>query len=152
LTELDGAVLMTLLTADPAERQAKVQQMLLERLGGDSSQPGLLSALSGTGATAPDDVDDAPPALDGLYREASLLSAELRRVTALLAEAARALGACPRCLGTDERCEVCGGAGTPGAEVPDVERFEHHVAPAVRRLADEAGPIDHFTEKEGEVT
>jgi hypothetical protein len=133
LTKLDGAVLMTLLTADPAERQAKVQQMLLERLGGDSSQPGLLSALSGTGVTAPEEADDAP--------------AELQRVTALLAEAARALGACPRCLGTDEGCQVCGGAGTPGAEIPDVERFEQLVAPAVRRLADEAGPIDHFTER-----
>jgi hypothetical protein len=139
---IDGAALISLLSADPADRQALAQRLLLQSVGGD-----LASAGVGNGAQAVDH-DETPRALRGLYREVGTLDAELRRVASLLADAAAALGACPRCLGSDEFCDVCGGQGTPGTDLPDVELFEELVSPAVSRLADDAGHIDNAREEQ----
>ena len=51
---------------------------------------------------------------------------------------ARALGACPVCVGGDAGCPVCGGSGVPGWAVPDPDLFAAYVAPALRRLQGEA--------------
>lgn len=51
---------------------------------------------------------------------------------------ARALGACPVCVGGDAGCPVCAGSGTPGWAVPDPDLFAAYVAPALRRLQGEA--------------
>src|SRR3954467_6946719 len=139
---LDPAMLMSLLNADPAERQAAVQRMLIERMGGKGSAFDLASAMAG--AREADPAPDPPaPALRGLYREAAALTAELSRAEHLLGRVATALGACPRCLGTDEECGICAGDGAPGRDAPDGERFYELVAPAVRRLAEETGPTHH---------
>jgi hypothetical protein len=136
---LDAGTLMALMAADPAERQAQVQRLLVQHLGGGSSGAGLAAALAnGNGTPPPPAHDDGPPAeLRGLYREAAALAAELRRATGIVGDVADALGACARCLGTDERCPVCLGRGVPGSKEPDAPRFDQLVAPAVRRLAGE---------------
>lgn len=51
---------------------------------------------------------------------------------------ARALGACPVCVGGDAGCPVCAGSGAPGWAVPDPDLFAAYVAPALRRLQGEA--------------
>ena len=56
----------------------------------------------------------------------------------LRAALARALGACPVCVGGDAGCTVCGGSGTPGWAVPDPDLFAAYVAPALRRLQGES--------------
>lgn len=55
-----------------------------------------------------------------------------------LADVARALGACPVCLGDSSDCPACAGAGSPGWTVPEPELFEAMVVPALRRLQSEA--------------
>ena len=47
---------------------------------------------------------------------------------------AAALGACARCWGEDVSCPRCGGAGEPGAWVPDRNEFRHYVLPALQAV------------------
>jgi hypothetical protein len=135
---LDAGTLMALMAADPAERQAQVQRLLLQQFGGGAAAPDLAAALGNrNGTTPPTSEDAAPPELRGLYREATALAAQLRRSVGIVEEVAAALGACRRCLGTDDGCPVCVGRGLPGSETPDPQRFDELVGPAVRRLAGE---------------
>jgi hypothetical protein len=55
-----------------------------------------------------------------------------------LTDVARALGACPLCLGDSPDCPACSGAGAPGWSVPDPEMFEAMVVPGLGRLQSEA--------------
>jgi hypothetical protein len=135
VSALDAGTLMTLFATDPEQRGALVQRLLLERLGGEAAGP--------TAANGPAQASSARdnPRLRGLYREAAMLDTELDRTSRLLATVAEALGACTRCLGEDEACELCGGAGEPGSEAPDPDGFARLVAPAVHRLAEDVGDI-----------
>jgi hypothetical protein len=137
---LDSSLLLSLLTGDPAQRDAQVSKLLAQRVGGDGSGPDL-SALF-TPAPEPAAAPEPSAATSALYREVQLLDEELRRVAAIVAAVGAALGACPRCLGTDDVCTVCGGAGVAGASDPDRDRFAALIAPAVVRLADEEGAVD----------
>ena len=74
---------------------------------------------------------DAVEVLDVLQR----LDAEVHALRARTARLAAALGACPRCVGEDEGCPVCGGRGVPGARRPHPGMFDEIVRPAVRRAA-----------------
>jgi hypothetical protein len=139
---LDSSLLLSLLTADPAQRDAQVGKLLAQQLAGGSSAPdlsGLFAEQATPGSQAP--AEPSEPAR-ALYREAQMLDGEVRRLLTLVADVASALGACTRCLGTDERCSVCGGSGTPGTNDPDRDRFAEFVAPAVVRVADEEGAVD----------
>jgi hypothetical protein len=127
---------MTLFAADPEQRGELVQRLLLERLGGEAGGVTAANGRAGQAASA-----DDSPRLRGLYREAAMLDTELARTAHLLATVAEALGACTRCLGEDEACEQCGGAGAPGSEAPDPDGFARFVAPAVHRLAEDVGDI-----------
>jgi hypothetical protein len=133
VSALDAGTLMTLFATDPEQRGALVQRLLLEQLGGDAAG---LTPANGRAAS-----DNESPRLRGLYREAAMLDTELGRTSRLLATVAEALGACTRCLGEDEACELCGGAGAPGSEAPDPDGFAKLVAPAVHRLAENVGDI-----------
>jgi hypothetical protein len=137
---LDAGTLMTLFATGPEQRGALVQRLLLERLGGEGG--GLADLLAEQRGT-PADNCRASSRLRGLYREAAMLDTELGRTAHLLGRIAEALGACGRCLGEDEACELCGGAGAPGSEAPDPDGFAELVAPAVHRLAQDVGDIDH---------
>jgi hypothetical protein len=59
--------------------------------------------------------------------------AELDTLRTRNAELADALGACPRCFGSDALCEHCHGRGQPGGRAPDPAAFRSYVLPAVRR-------------------
>jgi hypothetical protein len=142
VSALDAGTLMTLFASDPEQRGALVERLLLERLGGDAGGPGPADEPAGQAASAHDS-----PRLRGLHREAAMLDTELGRTARLLARVAEALGACTRCLGEDEACELCGGAAAPGSEAPDPGGFAELVAPAVRRLAQDVGDT-HPEEKE----
>jgi hypothetical protein len=131
---LDSASLMSLLTGDPTDRDARLQQLLLQSLGGTTGGlPGAATEEPSTDA-APASTDDA---LARLRSEVSLIEREFGRVSGLLADVGAALGACPRCLGTEENCPICAGAGVPGSGDANAERFDALVAPAVRRIAGE---------------
>ena len=56
---------------------------------------------------------------------------DLREVNDTLA---RALGACAYCWGGDSDCPNCGGMGSAGNELPNLELYHELVAPAVRRV------------------
>jgi hypothetical protein len=75
---------------------------------------------------------------DALYAELEVLRA---RNTILAA----ALGACPRCFGTDPECpdDHGTGGGEPGSFLPDAAVFREWVAPAVRRVRAEHGSRPH---------
>ena len=124
---LDTGMLLSLLTGDPAGREAQLSKLLTQQFAGAATQP-----------TAP---QDGSPA-SALYREAQLLDDEVRRLLAIVADAAGALGACPRCLGTEESCPACAGTGKPGSTEPDRELFAELIAPAVIRVVDEEGALD----------
>ena len=47
---------------------------------------------------------------------------------------ARAVGACPACLGEDRVCKACGGKGSPGKYKPDRILFEELIMPVIGRL------------------
>jgi len=138
---LDPSLLLSLLTADPAQRDAQVGKLLAQQLGGGSSAPDLSGLIPDTGTSQPQTPEPSGPAR-ALYREAEMLDGEVRRLLTLVADVAGALGACARCLGTDHACNICGGSGTPGTSEPDRDRFAEFVAPAVVRLADEEGAVD----------
>jgi len=60
----------------------------------------------------------------------------------LVGQLAARLGSCPRCWGTDARCETCGGRGSPGHFPPD-PHLREWLGPALARTtdtADAAGP------------
>jgi hypothetical protein len=137
---LEPTLLLSLLTADPAQRDAQVGKLLAQQLAGGSSAPDLSGVFADKSTPAPQ-AEPSEPAR-ALYREAQMLDEEVRRLLTLVADVAAALGACTRCLGTDERCSVCGGSGTPGTSNPDRDRFAEFVAPAVVRVADEEGAVD----------
>ena len=138
---LDSSLLLSLLTGDPAQRDAQVGKLLAQQMAGGTSAPDL-SGLFADKATAPPQGSAEPTEpVRALYREAQMLDGEVRRLLTLVADVAAALGACTRCLGTDERCGVCGGSGTPGSNDPDRDRFAEFVAPAVVRVADEEGAV-----------
>lgn len=139
---IDSSLLLSLLTADPAQRDAQVGKLLAQQLAGGGSGPDLSGLFATPGAPSPPARAEPSAQAAALYREAQLLDEEVRRLLALVADVAAALGACPRCLGADESCDVCGGHGTPGTSDPYRERFEELVAPAVVRLADEEGAVD----------
>ena len=136
MSPLDVATLLSLMAANPVDRQATVQRMLLDHMSGDAA-----AAAPAASVLAPDRPTGAPDALRGLYREAEHLHAELRRVGGLLGRTARALGACERCLGTEEACERCAGTAPPGTEVPEMAEFDVLVAPALRRLSEELDAV-----------
>jgi len=138
---LDTGVLLSLLTADPATRESQVSKLLAQQLGGAGAGPSLEAILGAAGSTPqPAATSDSPTA--ALYREAQLLDDEVRRLVAIVADLAGALGACPRCVGTDDACHVCAGAGAAGSSEPDRELFAALVAPAVVRVVDEEGAFD----------
>jgi hypothetical protein len=139
---IDSSLLLSLLTADPAQRDAQVTKLLQQQLVGGGSGPDLSGFFDQAGVPSPPAPTEPSAAATRLYREAQLLDEEVRRLLALVADVAAALGACPRCLGTEESCNVCGGHGTSGTNVPDRDRFTELVAPAVVRLADEEGAVD----------
>ena len=141
MSGLDAAALMSLMAADPTTRQSQLQRLLMERMG----TPAHTGAAPG-----PEPEADAGPSLHRVIREATRLSDETDRLTRLLADVGRALGACPRCLGTEPECARCGGSGGPGTSTPDVDRFECVVAPAAQRLV--ADTADHRFPMEEQVT
>src|SRR2546423_124293 len=47
---------------------------------------------------------------------------------------AKAVGACPRCWGEDNRCPVCHGKGYPGSFKIDMKLFEEIIMPALRQI------------------
>jgi len=49
---------------------------------------------------------------------------------------AQALGACPRCWGSEAACEICGGAGRAGSIEPNPPLFAKFVVPALRRMTE----------------
>ena len=125
---LDPALLIGLMSGNTDDAQARVQQLLLQSLAADTgSEPAR---------------GNADEALRRLQKELSFIETEFRRVSSLLAHIGEALGACRRCLGTDAECSICAGAGRPGREDPDAERFNALIAPAVRRLAEEVGAVE----------
>jgi hypothetical protein len=135
---LDPSTLLALLTADPAQRDAEVSRLLTQQIGG-SGGPDLTSILTSTTAAPaePAPASQRSEATQALYREADLVAAELARLQALVVEVGEALGACGRCLGTDQDCRFCSGDGGAGTDEPDTELFAELIAPAVARLADE---------------
>jgi hypothetical protein len=62
------------------------------------------------------------------------MRAELRWLREKNDEVTAALGACYLCWGENSQCEICGGAGGPGAFEPDQEKFSRLVTPALRRI------------------
>lgn len=138
---LDSSLLLSLLTADPAQRDAQVGKLLAQQLSGGSSAPDLSGLFTDTSSPQPETPEPSGPAR-ALYREAQMLDGEVRRLLTLVADVGAALGACTRCLGTDDACSVCGGRGAPGTSDPDRDRFAEFVAPAVVRVADEEGAVD----------
>ena len=137
---LDPALLLSLLTADPNQRESQIGKLLTQQLGGANGAPDL-SALYG--ATPPAPAQGEPTAQTAaLHRELQIVDDELRRAHALLADVAAALGACSRCLGSDESCTLCVGTGAAGTSEPAPDRFAELIAPAVLRLADEEGAVD----------
>ena len=73
-------------------------------------------------------------ALRSLQRMARSMYAELEELRGRNDMLAAALGACYLCWGDNATCEVCGGAGVPGAAPPDAELFAALVVPAARRM------------------
>jgi hypothetical protein len=55
------------------------------------------------------------------------LAGTVRRVGAIV-------GACARCLGTDDACSECAGTGKPGMRAPDRDAFLAWIALPLRRL------------------
>jgi hypothetical protein len=125
---LDPALLIGLMSGNAGDAQARIQQLLLQSLAGDAGDEPARG--------------NADEALRRLQKELSFIETEFRHVSTLLAQIGEALGACQRCLGTDEECPVCVGAGSPGSEYPNAERFNALIAPAVRRLAEEVGAVN----------
>jgi hypothetical protein len=140
---LDPSLLLSLLSADPSQRDSQVGQLLARQLAGGAGSPDLSSLLGGS-PSQPDSVPAEDPAspTSALSREVQLLDAEVRRLRALVTAVGAALGACQRCLGTEEACERCAGSGLPATSEPDRERFAELIAPAVIRLADEEEAVN----------
>jgi hypothetical protein len=142
MSGLDAATLMGLMAADPETRQLQVQRLLMERMGASAARTGE--------APGPEPEPDAGPSLRRVIREATRLSEETDRLARLLADVGLALGACPRCLGSQPDCSRCAGSGGPGTSTPDVDRFERVIAPAAQRLV--ADTADHRFPMEEQVT
>jgi hypothetical protein len=73
--------------------------------------------------------------LELLRRNLNDLNAEVARLQLAVETAARALGACPVCLGADPVCPLCRGRGAPGSLPPDPVAFRTVALPAVRAYA-----------------
>jgi hypothetical protein len=78
--------------------------------------------------------EEQAAAVDELAATARRLFEERAACQQRLDDLAAALGACPACFGDDLLCDVCRGAGRPGARAPEAPEFARYVMPAVERV------------------
>jgi hypothetical protein len=169
---VERALLLSLLGGQAPAEGLDLTGLLAGQLGGSSGTPDLMQMLSGQAGAADaestrlnlvlrwleqqrvaeaeaavleqeqdtdwqrlDDIQELHNLTDALYAELDVLRA--RNVIL-----AAALGACPRCFGTDPDCpeDHDTGTGGPGTFLPDAATFREWIAPAVRRVRAEYRP------------
>jgi hypothetical protein len=123
-----------------AIQSGDISQILSRRLADGTVDP--LEALVMTtlmqGRPAEDAGEDAEAEpVEGLIEAEATIDAlrqHLADADAMIGRLATALGACPVCWGSSERCPRCHGNGRPGSRQPDREELIAWVTPALRRL------------------
>jgi hypothetical protein len=138
-------MLLSRIAGDGAEIPAlSLPDMVEQSLGEDPIAAPLAAALRRRAERA-SEVVEVEPAQPGPPEVSVLADPELadllERIYAELevmrernTTLADALGACPRCWGEDQLCELCRGRGRPGGRSPDAVLFAEFVEPARRRL------------------
>lgn len=81
-----------------------------------------------------DDLHEPPELRRDVSRILATADRRIGTLEALVATVADALGACPKCLGTDDDCATCDGYGEPGQARPDRQALEYFVLPVLNRL------------------
>jgi hypothetical protein len=132
-------MLSQLAGADPT-MALLAQYLSRESTESEASEPEEEAPLAAPAAPVPAQSAELIRAVRGLQRKAEQMFAELDTLRARNDLFAAALGACYLCWGDDSACEVCGGSGRPGSDMPDRELFAELVMPALRRIRTAPAP------------
>ncbi|HEX7317132.1 MAG TPA: hypothetical protein VF297_24750 [Pyrinomonadaceae bacterium] len=112
-------------------RVSLVSKYLASRREADEAEAEEAAASASEAAAAE---AEKQAAVRSLRRMARSMYAELEELRGRNDMLAAALGACYLCWGENATCEICAGAGAPGAAPPDGELFREVVVPALRRV------------------
>jgi hypothetical protein len=116
-----------------------VRQYAVDEAGGELPEEAIAAALGNRIAQMIVNEDGPPVSRWPAGAAAPDVSPEQDELLDRDAALAAALGACD-CWGEHEHCPICGGAGTPGWELPDRQLFAEYVYPALRALTQRDAP------------